>query len=167
MNHDPDIPATSEVVTDLLAMWERDEVENGVRLGERHPVVRSGQRDLISRELRRLIWHRDGGRCQICGAGRVLVQLDHIIPWSAGGSDRSSNLRLLCAPCNKDRSNYRTAGDAAAVPITRACDECIRAWVRNWGVARFGRIIPGNPELTVFCGNCMDFSTCTDPARLL
>jgi hypothetical protein len=167
MNPDPDFASPADVIADLLASWQTDDVPGDVTLGERHPVVRSGQRSIIPRELRRLIWHRDGGRCQICGAGRVQVQLDHIVPWSAGGADSSSNLRLLCAPCNKTRSNYRTAGDAPAIPITRACDPCIRRWVLRYGYTRFGCIIPGNPELTVFCGNCMDFAKCTDPARLM
>lgn len=167
MNLDSESPDSADVIAELLASWQADDVPGDVALGERHPVIRTGPRLIIPRELRRLIWHRDGRRCQICGAGRVQLQMDHIVPWSAGGADTSTNLRLLCAPCNKDRSNYRTAGDAPAVPITRACDPCIRAWVLRYGYTRFGRIIPGNPELTAFCGNCMTHSTCTDPARFM
>jgi hypothetical protein len=140
---------------------------SGVALGERWPVVRTGVRDIIPTELRRLIWRRDNGRCTRCWGGRRLVQLDHIVPWSAGGPDTSTNLRLMCAPCNKERSNYRTADDSPAVPVTRACDGCIRDWVRRFGYTRFGRIIPDADPFPVFCGNCMRESTATDRGRLM
>lgn len=138
-----------------------------IKIGDRWPVARIGQREPISRDLRRLIWHRDGRRCTFCGDGQVRLQLDHIVPWSAGGQDISTNLRLLCAPCNKGRSNYRTDRDVPATPITRACDTCIRSWVAKYGFTSYGRIIPDNPEITAFCGNCMDLSVITDPGRVM
>lgn len=138
-----------------------------VKLGERWPVIRTGEREPISRDLRRLIWHRDGRRCMWCGEGHKPLQLDHIIPWSAGGPDASTNLRLLCGPCNKSRSNYRTDRDVAATAITRACDACIRAWVAKYGFTRYGRVVPNNPEITAFCGNCMNVSVITDPGRVM
>lgn len=138
-----------------------------VQIGERWPVIRAGQRALISRDLRRLIWYRDGRRCLWCGEGHKPLQLDHIIPWSAGGPDISTNLRLLCGPCNEARSNFRTDRDTSATPITRACDTCIRGWVAKYGFTRFGRIVPDNPEITAFCGTCMDLSVITDPGRVM
>jgi hypothetical protein len=140
---------------------------SAVALGERWPVIRTGVRDIIPAELRKLIWHRDGGRCTRCWGGRRLVQLDHIIPWSAGGPDTAANLRLMCAPCNKERSNFRTGDDDPATPVTRACDECIRGWVRRYGLTRFGRIVPGAAGVQAYCGNCGLESMVTDPARLM
>jgi hypothetical protein len=87
MNNDPEFPSAEDVLAELVASWRADEIPGDVPLGERHPVIRTGQRDLIPRELRRLIWLRDGRRCQICGAARVQLQMDHIVPWSAGGAD--------------------------------------------------------------------------------
>lgn len=71
----------------------------------RHPVIRTGQREPITGRVRSLVYRRDGSRCVWCGSARNLC-LDHIVPWSAGGSDEASNLRTLCWDCNDDRSNY-------------------------------------------------------------
>lgn len=50
-------------------------------------------------------WQR---RCSYCGASGVPLQIEHIIPKSRGGSDRTSNLALACEPCNLRKGN-RTA----------------------------------------------------------
>jgi hypothetical protein len=97
---------------------------------ERLPRTRSGEREEIVPEVRRGVWLRDGGRCSWCGTSeRGLMQLDHIVPWSAGGSDRSDNLRVLCAYCNERRSNFRTdMAIARVIPVSFACSRC--AWMR-------------------------------------
>lgn len=56
------------------------------------------------RVLRWTIFLRDGCRCVLCGAVDRL-EIDHIVPRSAGGSDTQSNLRTLCAACNRNRRN--------------------------------------------------------------
>jgi hypothetical protein len=61
--------------------------------------------------IRREVWNRDGGACSfrvpgsdgVCGS-RELVQIDHIKPVALGGTNEASNLRLLCAPHNRDRA---------------------------------------------------------------
>lgn len=110
-------------VGDILAV---SNVRGGV---ERFPVVRFGQRDEIPRDLRRAVYRRDGWRCKFCGRHASEIsegfELDHIIPWSAGGSDRSDNLRSLCGWHNEERSNYRLNGDDARVlPVTWWCIDC-------------------------------------------
>jgi len=70
-----------------------------VYLDERWPVLRGGERLPIDPYKRRLVYARDGYACQYCGlqvppddpAPGSVLQLDHIIPWSARGSDRSDN----------------------------------------------------------------------------
>lgn len=142
-----------------LAGWE------SVGIGKRWPVLRTGQRAPISRLTRRLIYLRDGHRCCFCNH-RGLLELDHIVPWSAGGPDMSENLRSLCGRCNGERSNYRTITDDWAIPVTLACDQCITHWVRCFGIARYGRCIPNAPAVTAFCGNCQDYGAVTDLSRL-
>jgi hypothetical protein len=61
------------------------------------------KREPISDEVRRFVFRRDGGRCQNCGS-QELLQYDHVIPFSLGGSSEPENLQLLCAPCNKAKS---------------------------------------------------------------
>jgi hypothetical protein len=101
---------------------------------ERAPNVRSGEREPISFIVRQLVYRRDHWTCQACGAtpyARTLdrrsgaLHLDHIVPWSAGGSDRSDNLRTLCGPCNYDRSNYVTGHEAPVLPIVGICTPCL------------------------------------------
>jgi 5-methylcytosine-specific restriction endonuclease McrA len=48
---------------------------------------------------------RDRARCVLCGrtpATELTIELhiDHIIPWSMGGSNQEENLRVLCKDCN-------------------------------------------------------------------
>jgi hypothetical protein len=44
------------------------------------------------------------GECDYCSATTNL-QVDHIIPWSLGGTNHIANLRPLCASCNASRGN--------------------------------------------------------------
>lgn len=55
--------------------------------------------------LRMRILHRDGFKCQYCGAEApdVRLEVDHVIPRSKGGSNRPSNLVTACAPCNRGK----------------------------------------------------------------
>jgi HNH endonuclease len=122
----------------------------GAAAHERNPVVRTGERAPISSELRRGIFARDRGRCQLCGGHAPHGELDHIVPWSAGGSDRSSNLRLTCLDCNQQRSNYVTVADAHfALPIARSCQAC--AWMDGWAGS--------GDKIEAFCLTCRRTST--------
>lgn len=60
---------------------------------------RFAERKAISSATRQLIYRRDGHRCVTCGSLERLT-LDHIYPWSLGGSDEPSNLQTMCQPCN-------------------------------------------------------------------
>lgn len=57
------------------------------------------RRDTIPDAVRAAVYERDNSTCQDCGATDRLT-LDHIYPWSLGGSDTDDNLRVLCRPCN-------------------------------------------------------------------
>lgn len=49
--------------------------------------------------LKARVFARDGLVCVSCGAADHL-QVDHVVPESAGGSDELSNLQTLCKTCN-------------------------------------------------------------------
>jgi 5-methylcytosine-specific restriction endonuclease McrA len=51
------------------------------------------------RPTRVLVLTRDGYRCRECGSSASL-QIDHITPIAAGGTDDLANLQVLCAACN-------------------------------------------------------------------
>jgi hypothetical protein len=58
----------------------------------------------IPTELRRVVFERDGGRCTECG-GNFDLQYDHILPVARGGATTLENLQLLCAECNRSKSD--------------------------------------------------------------
>jgi 5-methylcytosine-specific restriction endonuclease McrA len=62
------------------------------------------RREPIPREVRRVVWERDGGRCVQCGAGFDL-QYDHMIPHAMGGAATEANLQLLCGDCNRAKGD--------------------------------------------------------------
>ncbi len=63
----------------------------------------ASRRAHIPRDVRHVVWQRDGGACVDCGATFDL-QYDHIIPVAMGGSSNVENLQLLCGACNRRKS---------------------------------------------------------------
>ena len=61
-------------------------------------------REAIPSELRRAVFERDGGHCVQCGSSFEL-QYDHILPVALGGATTPENLLLLCADCNREKSD--------------------------------------------------------------
>ncbi|MFM8856389.1 MAG: HNH endonuclease [Actinomycetota bacterium] len=62
--------------------------------------------DPVPESIRYQVLKRDR-RCVLCGAGTDSgpLQVDHIVPRSQGGSNDLSNLQVLCALCNRGKSN--------------------------------------------------------------
>jgi hypothetical protein len=95
---------------------------------KRFPVIRTKlteERAEIPYKDRREVYARDSFRCVWCQS-RNRLTLDHIIPWSAGGSDDIENLRTLCWSCNESRSNFKIPADELAprLPLTFCCIDC-------------------------------------------
>lgn len=145
----------------------------------RHPVIRRGERDQIPPLTRRLVLRRDGNRCRWCEATSSL-QLDHVIPWSAGGPDRSDNLRTLCERCNNDRSNHLEVGRSRIVGVTAVCDDCLERhdhamWRLHdksglwFGCHRCRAVAwePGHERVPAYCGTCDTTSWVSDRRRVL
>jgi len=59
--------------------------------------------DPIPKEVKLLVWTRDGGSCVRCGSPQEL-HFDHIIPVSKGASNTAANIQILCQPCNYERA---------------------------------------------------------------
>lgn len=102
---------------------------------ERLPITRWGERDTISKAIRYLVHQRDGFQCVKCGRTPHArdkerrsgpLHVDHVIPWSNGGSDKTSNLRTLCEACNVQRGNKRDDSDTyVCTPIVKCCIVCL------------------------------------------
>lgn len=139
----------------------------------RWPVIRTGEREPISWLIRLSVYRRDGFTCKACGYyDRVALsmehlELDHCIPWSAGGPDDSDNLRTLCTWCNQRRSNWVDHAHATNYrPTTWWCVHCWgpgaerrNPWRDGTDLDRTPRIYPDGdePYELVFCAWCNDY----------
>ena len=54
---------------------------------------------------RQLVFKRDNYTCQYCGKKTHLLECDHKIPLSEGGTNELSNLITACRTCNRAKSN--------------------------------------------------------------
>ena len=65
------------------------------------------ERKPLSPKTRFEVMMRDRFRCQYCGrpAPEVTLEIDHIKPVSAGGTDAKSNLITACRDCNRGKGS--------------------------------------------------------------
>ncbi len=61
----------------------------------------------LSKKIRFEVFKRDSFTCQYCGrkAPEVILEVDHIVPVSKGGTDDLLNLITSCRECNAGKSN--------------------------------------------------------------
>jgi hypothetical protein len=70
-------------------------------------IVPVSRRLSLSNRIRFLVFQRDLYQCRICKASGVKLEVDHIVPYSLGGSSDIDNLQALCVPCNRGKRNSR------------------------------------------------------------
>jgi hypothetical protein len=82
-----------------------------IALGKKRPrpvpapeLIPASSQRLVRGKLRAAVWQQDRGRCSICGS-TYMLEVDHRVPWSAGGKTELSNLRLLCRAHHQGREN--------------------------------------------------------------
>lgn len=70
------------------------------------------KRQAISPRLRFDVLMRDGFTCRYCGQRppEVVLEVDHIVPVSAGGATELNNLQAACRTCNSGKSDRVLAG---------------------------------------------------------
>lgn len=115
----------------------------------------AGQRALMTSKLRDAIKERDSYTCQNCSVSladepHLLLEVDHIVPLSKGGTSTPDNLQTLCWKCNRTKANKMPfAGHSNSMPATSGrCDVMPNA--------KSGGAPPrGNSSLVlVSCVNC-------------
>jgi hypothetical protein len=119
-----------DVLADLIKAFNPDGAFERFRVVR---TKRTAQRNEIYQDVRWFVFERDGYRCLWCGQtkDRVFLVLDHILPWSAGGTEDTRNLRTLCWDCNADRSNYQ-AGYVESERLGLVW-ECLTCQMDEWG----------------------------------
>lgn len=85
---------SSELVRFDMQALESPEIEG----------VQYQQGTLAGYEVREYLLERWGRQCAYCDATDVPLQIEHIHPRAAGGSNRASNLTLACAACNQRKA---------------------------------------------------------------
>lgn len=89
-------------------------------------------------------WCGRPGREKADIPGDQRMEVDHIRPWSMGGSDEVWNLQPLCRPCNRSKSNDMTFKDGIRTignVITNPVDTLIATPIRR--AARQNPILKG------------------------
>ena len=61
----------------------------------------------FSEDEKMTMYHRQKGLCAICGKPFSIGEMhgDHIVPWSKGGRTTLENGQMLCAACNRAKSD--------------------------------------------------------------
>jgi hypothetical protein len=97
-------PGGHELAQRLIdaGLWEQ--ADGGFRMvpSEHWRIARirwGGSRQSVAADLRAIVYERDGFACLRCGA-RDDLTVDHIHPWSKGGTEELENLQTLCRSCN-------------------------------------------------------------------
>lgn len=73
----------------------------------RYSAKKYKERRKYSKEERKILYDRAGGRCALCGKRLALenMTLDHITPLSMDGTDDMNNLQIVCFACNQFKGN--------------------------------------------------------------
>lgn len=101
----PDGPELADRLV-TARLWDRADGGYQFRDDEAHwrsTRLRYGAgRQSVRPHLRAMVYERDGHTCKACGSDEDLT-VDHIYPWSLGGTDDMENLQTLCRSCNSSK----------------------------------------------------------------
>ena len=108
----------------------------------------------ISKDLRRKVLGRYGGRCGYCGKEHVKLQVDHIFPlalkhlWTEAPKDINceDNLMPACARCNRYKTSMRLG--CFRYQVSQQLERARKNW--NFRIARDYGLIKETPREIVF-----------------
>ena len=99
-------PSKTIILSYIQLEKELEAISQRERIMETEEYTRKRERGKMTPSLRYDILKRDGFRCCVCGnkaSENVILEVDHIIPISKGGTTEYSNLQTLCRDCNRGK----------------------------------------------------------------
>jgi len=104
-------------------------------------------RSSISEAIRSRVREQAGHRCGYCLAPQHLVlgwlEVEHIIPQGAGGTDDEENLWLSCRLCNVYKSDQTQATDSVTGQLIRLFDPRRQRWSEHFEWSEDGTRVIG------------------------
>lgn len=84
----------------------------------------------IPKDIRFKVFWRDGFTCQYCGRKppEVVLEIDHIVPRSRGGTDNIENLITACRDCNRSK-NKKLIAPALRLEELKEKSEQLQAFI--------------------------------------
>jgi HNH endonuclease len=100
----------------------------------------------ISDTLRQQVMERARGLCEYCQTAQIIVvtmEIDHIVPQSAGGETELGNLCLVCRGCNSFKQDFQSAIDPQTEQDIALFNPRTEQWSTHFHWAEDGIIIVG------------------------
>jgi Zn ribbon nucleic-acid-binding protein len=104
----------------------------------------------FSKQVRERVRRRAGNRCEYCLAHQDhvfdILEIDHIVPRSAGGSDDEENLCLSCGLCNRYKGSQTHDIDPLTGRVVEFFNPRCQAWHEHLRWREEGLYIEGLTE---------------------
>ena len=100
----------------------------------------------IAPALRALVSERSHSRCEYCLTAQAIVvemEVDHVVPESAGGQTTSDNLCQTCVGCNGFKLAFQTAVDPETGEETPLYHPRVDRWGAHFRWSEDGTLIVG------------------------
>lgn len=100
----------------------------------------------ISDQLRQQVIQRANGCCEYCQTQQAIVvvmQIDHIVPESAGGDTILDNLCLACAGCNGFKLDFQTSVDPETDEVVALYNPRKQRWSEHFQWSEDGTQLMG------------------------
>ena len=105
----------------------------------------------ISRETRERVRQSAGNRCGYCHAPQFLVlgplEIDHLLPTDAGGSDVEDNLWLACSVCNSHKAQKTMSTDPLSGELVRLFNPRTDLWEAHFAWTKNGNALVGTSAI--------------------
>lgn len=84
------------------------------------------QGELQGYEVKEYLLDKWGRKCAYCGKTNIILEVEHIVPISRGGTDRVSNLSISCRACNLKKGD-QTAEEFGYPTIQQQAKKSLKA----------------------------------------